>query len=77
MEELWAPSAERVEAATITRFARWVQETRQVMQIALEKHSARSSEVGSLVAETEQSISALRAALAGLQQADAGHAGAE
>ncbi|WCB93535.1 Acetyl-coenzyme A synthetase [Baekduia alba] len=30
MEELWAPSAERVEAATITRFARWVQDTRHV-----------------------------------------------
>jgi acetoacetyl-CoA synthetase len=30
MEELWAPGAERVEAATITRFARWVQDTRQI-----------------------------------------------
>jgi acetoacetyl-CoA synthetase len=29
-EELWAPSAARVEDAQITRFARWVQETRQV-----------------------------------------------
>jgi acetoacetyl-CoA synthetase len=29
-EVLWTPSAERVEAATLTRFARWVQETRGV-----------------------------------------------
>ena len=30
VEVLWTPSAERVERATITRFARWVQETRGV-----------------------------------------------
>src|SRR4051794_7105919 len=29
-EVLWTPSAERIEAAAITRFARWVQETRGV-----------------------------------------------
>jgi len=27
---LWAPSAERIEAATITRYARWIAETRGV-----------------------------------------------
>ena len=39
------------------------------MQVALEKRSERSSEVSSLVAQTEQSIAALTAALAGLEAA--------
>jgi Dynamin family len=65
----------RFESSLAEQLSEAIQETRRVMQIALEKRIARSSEVGSLVAQTEQSIAALTAALAGLQNAAAGCVG--
>jgi len=46
-----------------------MEETRRVMQIALKKRSARSSEVSALVAEAEQSIAVLSAVVQGLETA--------
>jgi tRNA U34 5-carboxymethylaminomethyl modifying GTPase MnmE/TrmE len=62
----------RFESSLAEQLSEALEETRRAMQIALEKRSARSSEVGSLVAQTERSIAALTAALEGLQNADAG-----
>ncbi len=59
----------RFELSLAEQLSEAVQKTQLVMQIALEKRSARSSEVGSLVARMEQSIAALSAALAGLETA--------
>ena len=59
----------RFESSLAEQLSEAVQETRRVMQVALEKRSERSSEVSSLVAQTEQSIAALTAALAGLEAA--------
>jgi len=47
-----------------------VEETRGVLQTALEKRLARTSEVSALVAETEESIATLSAILEGLQRAE-------
>ena len=60
----------RFEASLTRQLSGAVEETRRVMQIALEKRSARSSEVSSLVAEAEQSIAALSAVVHGLETAD-------
>ena len=59
----------RFESSLAEQLSEAIEETRRVMQIALEKRSARSSEVASLVAQAEQSIAALFAALAGLENA--------
>jgi hypothetical protein len=59
----------RFESSLAEQLSEAIDETRRVMQIALEKRSARSSEVASLVAQAEQSIAALSAALAGLDNA--------
>jgi hypothetical protein len=59
----------RFESSLAKQLSGAVQETRSVMQIALEKREARSSEVGSLVAQAEQSVAALSAVLEGLEAA--------
>ena len=59
----------RFESSLAEQLSEAIDETQRVMQIALEKRSARSSEVASLVAQAEQSIAALFAALAGLENA--------
>ncbi len=59
----------RFESSLAEQISAAVQATRQVMQIALEKRSVRSSEVSSLVAQAEQSIVALSAVLEGLETA--------
>ena len=59
----------RFESSLAEQLSAAVQATRQVMQIALEKRSVRSSEVSSLVAQAEQSIVALSAVLEGLETA--------
>ena len=61
----------RFQSSLTDQLSEAVEETRRVMQIALDKRSARSSEVGALVAQTEQAIAALAAALSGLESANA------
>ncbi len=59
----------RFESSLAEQLSEAIEETRQVMQIALAKRSARSTEVATLVAQAEQSITALSAALDRLQSA--------
>ena len=56
----------RFESSLTKQLSSAVEETRQVMQIALEKRTARSSEVSALVAQAAHSIAALSAVLEGL-----------
>ena len=60
----------RFELSLAEQLSEAIEETRQVMQIALAKRSARSAEVATLVAQVEQSIAALSAALDGLESAE-------
>ncbi len=57
----------RFESSLTRQLSGAVEETRRVMQIALEKRSARSSEVYLLVAEAEQSIATLSTVVEALE----------
>ena len=59
----------RFELSLAEQLSEAIEETGQVMRIALAKRSARSAEVATLVAQAEQSIAALSGALAGLESA--------
>ena len=57
----------RFESSLTKQLSEAVQETQRVMQIALDKRSARSSEVSDIVAEAERSIATLSTVLEALQ----------
>ena len=59
----------RFEAALARQLSAAIEETREVMQIALDTRSARFEEVSSLIAQTQQSIAALSAVVENLELA--------
>ena len=59
----------RFESALAKQLSAAIDETRRVLQIALEKRSARSEEVSAFVAQAEQSIAALSAVVVNLESA--------
>ena len=61
----------RFEDSFARQLSQALAETRQAMQIALQKRSARSAEVGALVAQSEQSTAALTGVLNDLKVASA------
>lgn len=61
----------RFENSFALQLSQALKETRQVMQIALQKRSARAAEVGDFVAQSEQSTTALARVLRDLKCADA------
>ena len=60
----------RFEDSFARQLSQALEETRQAMQISLQKRSARSAEVGALVAQSEQSITALTSVLNELKAAN-------
>jgi ribosome biogenesis GTPase A len=61
----------RFENSFALQLSQALNETRQALQIALQKRSARAAEVGDLVAQSEQSTTALARVLSDLKDADA------
>ena len=59
----------RFEAALSRQLSAAIEETREVMQIALDTRSAKFEEVSSLIAQTQQSIAALSAVVENLELA--------
>ena len=57
----------RFESSLTKQLSSAMEETRQVMQIALEKRSARSAEVSAFVAQAAHSIAALSAVVEDLE----------